>query len=185
MNKVISALNSTLLAINFSTSSAKYYRIAVTDIQGMDALISEWGPFKSALQKATRHSFEFFPVASQTATAEALRSEKLDFAITGPAEYVAIDKLTDAKSMIGLARPDYYCEIVVKDSDGINRVSDVKGKAGGRHLIFPKEIFLHLCNFTKLALARCVIHDTDDTDPIFKGKLGHFLEQSFAANFCT
>ena len=101
----------------------------MTDIQGMDALISEWGPFKEALEKATGHSFEFFPVTSQTATAEALRSKKLDFAITGPAEYVAINKLTNAEAMIGLARPDYYCGIVVKNSDGITRVSDLKGKA--------------------------------------------------------
>ena len=113
----------------FSTASAKDYKIAVTDIQGMDALISEWGPFKEALEKATGHSFEFFPVTSQTATAEALRSKKLDFAITGPAEYVAINKLTNAEAMIGLARPDYYCGIVVKNADGINRVSDLKGKA--------------------------------------------------------
>ena len=113
----------------FSTASAKDYKIAVTDIQGMDALISEWGPFKEALEKATGHSFEFFPVTSQTATAEALRSKKLDFAITGPAEYVAINKLTNAEAMIGLARPDYYCGIVVKYADGINRVSDLKGKA--------------------------------------------------------
>jgi phosphonate transport system substrate-binding protein len=95
----------------------------------MDALISEWGPFKEALEKATGHSFEFFPVTSQTATAEALRSKKLDFAITGPAEYVAINKLTNAEAMIGLARPDYYCGIVVKNADGINRVADLKGKA--------------------------------------------------------
>ena len=113
----------------FSTASAKDYKIAVTDIQGMDALISEWGPFKEALEKATGHNFEFFPVTSQTATAEALRSKKLDFAITGPAEYVAINKLTNAEAMIGLARPDYYCGIIVKNADGINRVSDLKGKA--------------------------------------------------------
>ena len=112
-----------------STAGAKDYKIAVTDIQGMDALISEWGPFKEALEKATGHSFEFFPVTSQTATAEALRSKKLDFAITGPAEYVAINKLTNAEAMIGLARPDYYCGIIVKNADGINRVSDLKGKA--------------------------------------------------------
>ena len=130
MQRIVSALISAIVAFSFfSTASAKDYKIAVTDIQGMDALISEWGPFKVALEKATGHSFEFFPVTSQTATAEALRSEKLDFAITGPAEYVAINKLTNAKAMIGLARPDYYCGIVVKNSDGINRVNDLKGKA--------------------------------------------------------
>lgn len=130
MRKLLSAILAIALTAGVSNDAlAKDYRIAVTDIQGMDALVSEWGPFKDALEKATGHSFEFFPVTSQTATAEALRSQKLDFAITGPAEYVAINKLTDAEAMIGIARPDYYCGIVVKNSDGINRVSDLKGKA--------------------------------------------------------
>ena len=130
MHKLITVMLAAALTAGVSTAAvAKDYKIAVTDIQGMDALISEWGPFKEALEKATGHSFEFFPVTSQTATAEALRSKKLDFAITGPAEYVAINKLTDAEAMIGLARPDYYCGIVVKNADGINRVSDLKGKA--------------------------------------------------------
>jgi ABC-type phosphate/phosphonate transport system, periplasmic component len=75
------------LGIN-SAVSAKTYNMAVTDIEGMDALISEWGPFKEALEKATGDTFEFFAVSNQTATAEALRGKKLDFAITGPAEYV-------------------------------------------------------------------------------------------------
>lgn len=130
MKHVIKSALGVLAFVCVSTAAfAKDYKIAVTDIQGMDALISEWGPFKEALEKATGHSFEFFPVTSQTATAEALRSKKLDFAITGPAEYVAINKLTNAEAMIGLARPDYYCGIVVKNSDGITRVSDLKGKA--------------------------------------------------------
>ena len=130
MRKLFTTMLAVALTAGVSaTAVAKDYKIAVTDIQGMDALISEWGPFKEALEKATGHSFEFFPVTSQTATAEALRSKKLDFAITGPAEYVAINKLTNAEAMIGLARPDYYCGIVVKNADGINRVSDLKGKA--------------------------------------------------------
>ena len=130
MRKLFSAMLAVALTAGVSVAAvAKDYKIAVTDIQGMDALISEWGPFKEALEKATGHSFEFFPVTSQTATAEALRSKKLDFAITGPAEYVAINKLTNAEAIIGLARPDYYCGIVVKNADGINRVSDLKGKS--------------------------------------------------------
>ena len=117
MRKLLLVMLGVALTAGVSVAAvAKDYKIAVTDIQGMDALISEWGPFKEALEKATGHSFEFFPVTSQTATAEALRSKKLDFAITGPAEYVAINKLTDADAMIGLARPDYYCGIVVKNA---------------------------------------------------------------------
>ena len=112
-----------------SVVSAKNYKMAVTDIEGMDALISEWGPFKEALEKATGDTFEFFAVSNQTATAEALRGKKLDFAITGPAEYVAINKLTNSQAMIAIARPDYYCGIVVKTGVGIMKMEDLKGKA--------------------------------------------------------
>lgn len=117
-----------ILLASFTSAQAKEYKFAVTDIQGMDALISEWGPFKKALEAATDHTFEFFPVINQTATAEALRSKRLDFAITGPAEYITINKLTSAQALVGLARPDYYCGIVVKTSDKINKVMDLKGK---------------------------------------------------------
>ena len=112
-----------------SAVSAKTYNMAVTDIEGMDALIAEWGPFKEALEKATGDTFEFFAVSNQTATAEALRGKRLDFAITGPAEYVAINKLTNAQAMIAIARPDYYCGIVVKTGVGIMSMEDLKGKA--------------------------------------------------------
>ena len=104
MRKLFSSLLAAALIAGASTNvAAKDYNIAVTDIQGMDALISEWGPFKEALEKATSHSLEFFPVTSQTATAEALRSKKLDFAITGAAEYVAINKLTNAEAILNSA----------------------------------------------------------------------------------
>lgn len=127
---LFSTMRAVALATGVSASAiAKEYKIAVTDIQGMDALISGVGPLKEALEKATGCSFEFFPVISQTATAKAICSKKLDFAITGPAEYVSINKLTDAEAMIGLSRPDYYCGIVVNNADGINRVSYLTGKA--------------------------------------------------------
>ncbi|HCD21515.1 MAG TPA: phosphonate ABC transporter substrate-binding protein, partial [Alphaproteobacteria bacterium] len=72
MRKAFSIIAAAVLLSSVSVGAfAKDYKIAVTDIQGMDALISEWGPFKEALEKATGHSFEFFPVTSQTATAEA------------------------------------------------------------------------------------------------------------------
>ena len=38
-----------------SAVSAKTYKMAVTDIEGMDALISEWGPFKEALELSLIH----------------------------------------------------------------------------------------------------------------------------------
>jgi phosphonate transport system substrate-binding protein len=94
----------------------------------MERLQLEWGPFKSALEEATGDTFEFFPVNSRTAAAEALRGETVDFVVSGPAEYVVINKLTNATPLIGLGRPDYHCTIVVRADSGINLPTDLKGK---------------------------------------------------------
>lgn len=104
------------------------FKIAVTDVEGLERLQLEWGAFKETLDKATGHRFEFFPVTSRTAAAEALRAEQVDFVITGPAEYIVINKLTEATPLIGLGRPDYYCAIVARADSDIVRPADLKGK---------------------------------------------------------
>lgn len=109
-------------------AAAETWKLAVTDVEGMERLQLEWGPFKTALETATGDTFEFFPVNSRTAAAEALRGETVDFVVSGPAEYVVINKLTNATSLIGLGRPDYHCAIVVRADSGINVPADLKGK---------------------------------------------------------
>lgn len=110
------------------SAAAEDWRLAVTDVEGMERLQTEWGPFKEALETATGDTFEFFPVNSRTAAAEALRAETVDFIVSGPAEYVVINKLTDASPLIGLGRPDYHCAIIVRADSGINVPADLKGK---------------------------------------------------------
>jgi phosphonate transport system substrate-binding protein len=109
-------------------AQAETWRLAVTDVEGMERLQLEWGPFKDALEAATGDTFEFFAVNSRTAAAEALRGETVDFVVSGPAEYVVINKLTNATPIIGLGRPDYHCAIVVRADSGINTVADLEGK---------------------------------------------------------
>lgn len=109
-------------------ASAENWKLAVTDVEGMERLQLEWGPFKTALEEATGDTFEFFPVNSRTAAAEALRGETVDFVISGPAEYVVINKLTEATPLIGMGRPDYHCTIVVRADSGLNVPADLKGK---------------------------------------------------------
>jgi len=109
-------------------ATAETWKLAVTDVEGMERLQLEWGPFKEALETATGESFEFFAVNSRTAAAEALRGETVDFVVSGPAEYVVINKLTNATPIIGLGRPDYHCAIVVRADSGIATVDDLKGK---------------------------------------------------------
>jgi phosphonate transport system substrate-binding protein len=103
-------------------------KLAVTDVEGMERLQTEWGPFKTALEQASGLRFEFFPVNNRTAAAEALRAKRVDFVVTGPAEYVVINKHTQARPLIGLGRPDYYCAIVVMASSSIVGPADLKGK---------------------------------------------------------
>lgn len=117
-----------MAALLASPALAETYKLAVTDVEGLERLQTEWGPFKAALEKATGYTFAFFPVASRTAAAEALRAKRVDFVITGPAEYVVINKLTDAKPLVGLSRPDYFCALIVRADSGIVRPADLKGK---------------------------------------------------------
>ncbi|MHA7772264.1 phosphate/phosphite/phosphonate ABC transporter substrate-binding protein [Roseibium sp. M-1] len=122
------ALAAAVLAASLSSSLADTFKLAVTDVEGLERLQVEWGPFKEALENATDHTFEFFPVTSRTAAAEALRAKRVDFVVTGPAEYIVINKLTEARPLIGLGRPDYFCAIVVRADSGMTRPADLKGK---------------------------------------------------------
>ena len=124
---------SLVLGLGFSAltafaATAETWTLAVTDVQGLERLQLEWGPFKEALEAATGDTFEFLPVNSRTAAAEALRGETVDFVISGPAEYIVINALTEATPLIGLGRPDYHCAIVVRTDSGINVPADLKGK---------------------------------------------------------
>ncbi len=103
-------------------------RLAVTDIEGLEMLQREFGAFRDILSKNLGQEVEFFPVPNRTAAVEAVRSENVDFVLTGPAEYVVFKTLTGATPVIGFSRPDYYCSVVVLSNSGINSIADLKGK---------------------------------------------------------
>jgi len=108
--------------------AAETWKLAVTDVEGMERLQLEWGPFRDALEAATGDSFEFFAVNSRTAAAEALRAKSVDFVVSGPAEYIVINTLTEARPLVGLGRPDYFCAIVVRADSGIASMADLEGR---------------------------------------------------------
>jgi phosphonate transport system substrate-binding protein len=119
----------TALAVVAATGTlAGTWDIAVTDVEGMERLQAEWGPFKAALEAASGETFNFFPVSSRTAAAEALRGETVDFVVTGPAEYIVINTLTKATPLVGFGRPDYRCAVIVRADAGLDSIDDLKGK---------------------------------------------------------
>ena len=109
-------------------NAAEKLNFIVTDLEGLEEVQREFGPFKQLLEDKTGMTFNFFPVTSRTAAAEALKSKKADFVLTGPAEYVVLRKLTNCEPIIGFSRPDYYSSIIVHADSGINTVADLKGK---------------------------------------------------------
>lgn len=116
------------LAATGSAAAAETIRFAVTDVEGLEALQREFKPFADVLAEASGLKVELFAVTSRNAAAEALRAEKVDFVLTGPAEYVVMQKLAKATPVVGFSRPDYFSAIVVMADSGINAPKDLKGK---------------------------------------------------------
>ncbi len=108
--------------------AAEPLKFIVTDLEGLEEVQREFGPFKDLLEKETGFSIKFFPVTSRTAAVEALKAKKADFVLTGPAEYVVLRKVTECTPIVGFSRPDYFSAVIVRADSGINKVTDLKGK---------------------------------------------------------
>lgn len=103
-------------------------RFAVTDIDGMEALQREMGPFKSAFEAASGLTVEFFPVSGRTVAVEAMAADQVDFVLTGPAEYVVFKARLDVQPVVSWARPDYYSTVVVLEDGPVKAPADLKGQ---------------------------------------------------------
>lgn len=80
------------MSLGAATAQAEdVIRFAVTDIDCMEALQREMGPFKQAFEAASGLKFEFFPVSGCTVAVEAMAADQVDFVLTGPAEYVVFN----------------------------------------------------------------------------------------------
>ncbi len=116
-------------AINATVAAAQdTIRFAVTDIDGMESLQSEMGPFKDVFEKVSGLKVEFFAVSGRTVAVEAMAADQVDFVLTGPAEYVVFNARMKAQPVVTWNRPDYYSNIVVLDASPEQAVADLKGK---------------------------------------------------------
>lgn len=118
------------LGIAAATASAaqETIRFAVTDIDGMEALQREMGPFKQAFEAASGLKVDFFPVSGRTVAVEAMAADQVDFVLTGPAEYVVFNARLDAQPVVTWVRPDYYSTVVVLDESPVKAPADLKGQ---------------------------------------------------------
>ncbi|VDC24653.1 phosphate/phosphite/phosphonate ABC transporter substrate-binding protein [Pseudogemmobacter humi] len=125
-------LASGLLAIGIATATQSVaqdtIRFAVTDIDGMEALQREMGPFKEAFEAASGLKVEFFPVSGRTVAVEAMAADQVDFVLTGPSEYVVFNARLDARPVVTWVRPDYYSTVVVLDESPVKTPADLKGQ---------------------------------------------------------
>jgi phosphonate transport system substrate-binding protein len=128
MKKIFAALALMFtVAIIGTAAKAEPIKLAVTDLVGLEELQREFGAFVDVLENATGEEFEFLPVTNRTAAAEALRFGKVDFILTGPAEYVVMQKRTNAEVVVGFSRPDYFSVIVTMAENGYTVPADIKG----------------------------------------------------------
>lgn len=103
-------------------------RFAVTDVDGMESLQREYGPFKEAFEKASGLKVDFFPVSGRTAAVEAMAADQVDFVLTGPAEYVVFNARLKAQPVVVWERPNYRSSIVVTEESPIKSLADLKGR---------------------------------------------------------
>jgi phosphonate transport system substrate-binding protein len=123
----VTLLVSTMLISNLAHAT-DMIRLAVTDVEGLEQLQREFGTFRDVLAKNSGIDVEFLPVPNRTAAVEAMRSKKVDFVLTGPAEYVVFRTRTKAVPVVGFSRPDYFTDIIVLADSKVQSVSDLKGE---------------------------------------------------------
>lgn len=124
-----------LAAVSSPSNAAETIRLAITDVDGLENLQREFGPFKAAFEKISGLTLEFFPVSGRTAAVEAMAAKQVDFVLTGPAEYVVFQARTNARPVVTWQRPDYFSYLIALEGSGITKLEDLKGKKVSFHEI--------------------------------------------------
>lgn len=106
-------------------------RFAVTDVHRIEELERDFGPFRKTLEQVLERKIEFVPVANFTDAIPALRSDRIDLVMAGPAEYVLLNARTKAVPVIAVTRPNYYSVFAVRADSKISSLVQLKGKKIG------------------------------------------------------
>ncbi|NEQ98808.1 MAG: phosphate/phosphite/phosphonate ABC transporter substrate-binding protein [Cyanothece sp. SIO2G6] len=113
---------------NYAGNHPERLRFAVTDVQGLETLETDYAPFRQALEKVVGIPIEFFPVENFIAAAPALLSGTVDLVFAGPSEYLILQAKTEARPLIAVTRPEYYSVISVRANSDIKDLADLKDK---------------------------------------------------------
>ncbi|NEQ41206.1 MAG: PhnD/SsuA/transferrin family substrate-binding protein [Okeania sp. SIO3I5] len=101
---------------------------AVSDVQGLEQLQRDYGPFRTALQEILQTKIEFFPVDNFVQATTELQLGKVDLVLVGPSEYVIVRTRTNAVPIVALRRPNYRTAIAVRGDSNIKSLADLRGK---------------------------------------------------------
>lgn len=111
-----------------AATASRPFRLAITDVEGLEQLQREFGAFRDLLQQHTGLTIELFPVSDRTAAVAALENAQIDLVLTGPAEYVIFQSRTDVRPVAGLYRPDYTAVFLVRKQDAIGSLAELRGR---------------------------------------------------------
>ncbi|MEO1536196.1 MAG: PhnD/SsuA/transferrin family substrate-binding protein [Pseudomonadota bacterium] len=126
-------LTSTLAALALTASAVlaempEKLRFAVTDLNGMEELQREFGPFRDILQDILDTEIEFYAVPDRGAATAAIAANRVDIVLAGPSEYVLMRSRADVTPVVGIEKPGYYAVIASPASKGIDSLEDLDGK---------------------------------------------------------
>ena len=103
-------------------------RLAVADVDGLEALQRDFGAFRDGLASLTGLEVELFPVSGRTAAVEAMQADQIDFVLTGPAEYVVFNARLNAEPVVTWGRKDYHSNVVALEGGPVKTLPDLKGR---------------------------------------------------------
>jgi phosphonate transport system substrate-binding protein len=116
-------------ALPASSEARTTISLAVTDVAGLEELQRDYGAFKEAFERLADMELRFFPVSSRTAAVEAMNARRVDFVLTGPAEYVVFRaRSPGVQPLIGFQRVDYFSNIAVRADSPYQVPADLKGR---------------------------------------------------------
>lgn len=124
----IAAASLAIVAFASPILAQERLRFAVTDVEGLEGLQREYGPFKAAFEKASGMHIDMFPVSGRTSAVEAMAANQVDLVLTGPAEYVVFNARMKAQPVVVWSRPDYYSQVVTLEGGPVASLEMLKGR---------------------------------------------------------